>query len=149
MTSRDLGVKLTPLLPFVTFRHKSQNPLPKWRHMLTTPPPAKLWLLLSEPVAFDKSTLIGLQSIGLMHQFHIQHYSHPAVDCRVVFFFFQEGANSDVEQYRTTVIPAMTITDSTHHAATGQLCESQRVLYNVTTLNPPPPPSSRIVTLVW
>jgi len=39
--------------------------------------------------------MIGLKSIGLMHQFHNQHYRHPAVDCRVV-------------------IPAVTITDSTH-----------------------------------
>ena len=51
MTSHDLGVKLTVPLPSVTFRHKSQNTLPKWRHMLTN-----LSLLLSEPVAVDKST---------------------------------------------------------------------------------------------
>ena len=74
---------------------------------------------------------LGLQSIGLKHQFDNQHYSHPAVDSRVV-------------------ISAMTITDS--KPATGQrttFCESQRVLHDVTTLSPPPPPSSRIVTLVW
>jgi len=42
--------------------------------------------------------MTGLQSIGLMHQFHSQHYSHRAVDCRVF----------------KLVIQAMTITDSTH-----------------------------------
>jgi len=57
--------------------------------MLTTPRQSDDYYCQSQWQSIslhDRSTL--------MHQFHSQHYSHPAVDCRVV-------------------IPAMTITDST------------------------------------
>jgi len=59
------------------------------------PPPGKVMTIIVRASGSLQVYMIGLQSIGLMHQFHSQHCRHPAVDCRVV-------------------IPAMIITDSTH-----------------------------------
>ena len=75
--------------------------------------------------------MIGLYSIGLMRQFHSQHYSHPAVDCRVV-------------------IPAMTITDSTHQPLASIwhfVSHKESCMTSQHSIFPHSP--SRIVTLVW
>jgi len=95
--------------------------------------PGKVMTIIVKDSDSRYDYMIGLQSIGAMQQFHSQHYRHPAVDSRVV------------------IPSAMTITDSTHQplASIWHFVSHKVSCMTSTTLNHPPPPSSRIVTLVW
>ena len=118
MTSHDLGVKLTPISPLSHFVTNLRTPLQN--DVTCSLLPLAKWWLLAYCQSQWQSNVIDLQSIGLMHQFYSQHYRHPAVDCRVV-------------------LPAMTITDSTHWPAYDILWVTKSRAWRHNTQSSPTP----------